>query len=125
MNIRAHHGLCLFNFIGKGYSSDFVSNMTTMKQRLEAENPVVNIVTECDSICQHCPNNIQGNCLSCKKVERYDKKVLQYCDIKEQGVLSWQEFSEIVNQKIREKGIRKEICLDCEWNEICTSIESK
>ncbi len=29
--IRAHHGVCLYFFQGKGYSGEFVENMSRMK----------------------------------------------------------------------------------------------
>ena len=38
--IRAHHGMCLSFFQGKGYSGDFVENMVRMKAIL-AENPEI------------------------------------------------------------------------------------
>lgn len=38
--IRAHHGMCLSFFQGKGYSGDFVENMARMKAIL-AENPEI------------------------------------------------------------------------------------
>ena len=42
-NIRAHHGMCLTFFQGKGYSGDFVENMGAMKKILE-QNPLIRLV---------------------------------------------------------------------------------
>ena len=38
IHLRPHHGICLLNFIGKGYSDDFSLNMSRMQQLL-FENP--------------------------------------------------------------------------------------
>ena len=40
--IRAHHGMCLSFFQGKGYSGDFVENMSRMKAILE-KNPEISL----------------------------------------------------------------------------------
>ena len=53
--IRAHHGLCLYYFKGKGYSEEFVRNMTKIKKELE-KNPLVLITDRADDVCTACPN---------------------------------------------------------------------
>ena len=123
--IRAHHGMCLKNFIGKGYSSSFVKNMTSKKQYLELKNPIIKLITSCDSICENCPHNKKGKCTSMDKVMNYDKEVLKYCELEKNSILSWKEFDSLVDEKIRKTGIRKEICHDCQWNFICIKIESE
>ena len=56
IDLRAHHGMCLAFFQGKGYSGEFVTNMAEMKAVLE-ENPCVRLGAETDEICAACPNN--------------------------------------------------------------------
>ena len=51
--IRAHHGMCLAFFEGKGYNSEFTAHMGEMKKLLE-KNPVVELVTKTDDICAGC-----------------------------------------------------------------------
>ena len=36
-SIRAHHGMCLYFFQGKGYSGEFVENMAKMREILVTE----------------------------------------------------------------------------------------
>lgn len=116
--LRAHHGMCLAFFEGKGYSSTFVENMWQQKEYLETINPTIEIVTCTDSICEKCPNNDGGICTSMDKVEAYDQKVLEFCEL-ESTTCSWQDYSSIVAEKVLMNGRRKEICGDCCWNSIC------
>ena len=55
--IRAHHGMCLAFFQGKGYSGAFVENMANMKAILE-ENPDILLLDGPDDICAACPNRL-------------------------------------------------------------------
>ncbi len=52
--IRAHHGMCLAFFRGKGYSDEFTEHMGKMKRFLD-QNPVVRILAGTDEICGPCP----------------------------------------------------------------------
>jgi len=47
ISLRAHHGLCLHFFQGKGYSGAFVENMARKKAMLE-ENPLVRLTDQAD-----------------------------------------------------------------------------
>lgn len=78
--LRAHHGLCLHFFQGKGYSGAFVENMARKKAMLE-ENPLVRLTDQADEICRACPNNLCGQCESAEKVRRYDRAVLSLCGL--------------------------------------------
>lgn len=123
--LRAHHGMCLAFFIGKGYSSSFVENMWEKKLFLEENNPLVEIVCEADHICDACPNNHQGTCSSLEKVNIYDQSVLKLCGLNTHSILSWQEFSSLVKEKILDANKRESICADCSWNSICTNTKKK
>lgn len=116
--IRAHHGMCLAFFKGKGYSSEFTKHMGEMKSLL-TENPRVRIIAQTDDICSACPNNEKGSCTSAGKVEDYDRQVLLRCDLEEGTELNWLDFEELVNTKILAAGKRKEICGNCQWDFIC------
>lgn len=56
--IRAHHGMCIAFFQGKGYSNEFTAHMREMIHKLE-KNSTICITTQTDAICLKCPNNIQ------------------------------------------------------------------
>lgn len=55
-NIRAHHGLCISFFEGKGYSENFTANMAKMIALLEVD-PNVKIIDHTDEICKACPHD--------------------------------------------------------------------
>lgn len=116
--IRAHHGMCLAFFEGKGYSSEFTKNMGEKKRILE-ENPKVRIVAKTDDICLACPNNREGCCLSGSKVENYDRQVLSYCRLQEGVSMNFLDFSALVKECILAAGKREEICGDCQWDFLC------
>ena len=116
--IRAHHGMCLAFFEGKGYSSDFSKHMGEVKSRME-ENPYVCIMVGTDLICSACPNNRNEICISEKKVVEYDRQVLLRCNLAEGTVMPFAEFEELVYRHILRSGKRQEICGDCQWNDLC------
>ena len=121
--LRAHHGMCLAFFEGKGYSDTFTVHMGKILKQME-DNPKLQIITESDMICRKCPNLKNHVCSTPDKVKEYDRQVLLCCGLKEDAEISWQEFSGLVKEKILAKGKRQEICGDCQWNDICRKKES-
>lgn len=117
--VRAHHGMCLAFFEGKGYSSEFTDHMTEMKEKLAAD-PGICIITDTDDICSACPNNHKGSCTTAAKAAGYDRQVLSYCHLEEGAELTWKEFDKLVLENILKTGKRKEICGDCQWDAICS-----
>ena len=118
IDLRAHHGMCLAFFQGKGYSGEFVTNMGEMKAVLE-ENPRVRLGAETDEICAACPHNLGGCCESGEKVIRYDREVLRRCGLREGTVLPYRDFEALVRRRILETGQREEICGGCQWSGLC------
>lgn len=51
-------------------------------------------------ICEKCPNNIQGVCVTAQKDAEYDRKVLLQCGLAEGEVLPFAEFLSGVKEKI-------------------------
>lgn len=118
--IRAHHGMCLAFFEGKGYSGEFTKHMGEMKELLAAD-PVVTIIENTDDICGPCPNNKAGICVTAEKVAEYDRAVLSLCELEPGTGMHWLSFEKLVNEKILAAGKRKEICGNCCWDSICSS----
>ena len=118
--IRAHHGLCLCFFQGRGYSESFVKNMAAIKEMLE-QNPLVCITSQTDIICEKCPNNTDGTCKSEAAVAEYDRQVLLRCNIPSGDCMPYQDFEKMVQKNILMPGKRKEICAGCQWEELCDS----
>lgn len=116
--IRAHHGMCLAFFKGKGYSNEFSIHMGEMKEKLE-KNPLVSIIGGTDIICKACPNNEHGTCITAEKVAEYDRQVLLRCNLSEGDVMPYLDFAKLVNDNILLPEKREEICGDCCWNELC------
>ena len=114
--IRAHHGMCLSFFQGKGYSGDFVENMVRMKAIL-AENPEIILMDGPDDICAACPNRLTETCA--EKASRYDREVLRRCGLSAGERLPYREFSRKVMETILRPGVRAEICGDCQWSSLC------
>lgn len=118
-NLRAHHGLCIQFFKGKGYSDDFIENMTNVIKKLN-DNPPITIVTKDDIICKICPNLNEGVCLSENKVNNIDKKVMDICNISKNEVMLAKDYLKLVYDKIISKGMIEQICSDCQWISICS-----
>ena len=116
--IRAHHGMCLAYFRGKGYSDEFSEHMKFIKESLEG-NPNIYIVEETDDICRKCPNNRLGICEKPEKTAGYDKKVLELCGLAAGTQIEWKQFEKLVRENILETGKRSAVCGDCQWNSLC------
>ena len=114
--IRAHHGMCLYFFRGKGYSGQFVENMGKMKAVLE-ENPTIRLMDSPDDICAACPNKVTEPCA--EKASRYDREVLRRCGLSVGDTLSYEDFSKKVVETILRPGVRGTICGDCQWSSLC------
>ena len=115
-NLRAHHGMCLAFFQGKGYSGDFVENMGQMKDILE-DNPRIRLMDSPDDICAACPNRLTESCA--EKASRYDREVLRRCGLSVGDTLPYLDFSGNVIQTILRPGQQAEICGDCQWSGLC------
>lgn len=123
MKLRAHHGMCLAYFEGKGYSQGFTAHMQSVLDAM-AEDPMLELVTEGDVVCAQCPNLEGGVCVTSEKVLEYDRQVLKHCGLEKGKILPWSEFSELVSRHILTHGRREEICGNCEWTAVCKGREN-
>lgn len=125
LHIRPHHGLCLQHFTGKGYSPQFVENMTEIQNQLKV-NPdqVIYLSGTTDVLCEACPHNLGGVCETGQKVARYDERCLHYCGLKNGQTVTWREFQNIITEAILNKGRLREICSDCSWSGICSNMDT-
>jgi len=55
VELRAHNLLCIQGFVGKGYSPEFVANMTRVIESLGDETRVT-VIAAPDALCSACPN---------------------------------------------------------------------
>lgn len=122
IKLRAHHGLCIAFFEGKGYDDNFVENMGKVIITLTG-NPNVTIVADEDIVCVACPNNNNGICDCSEKVDRYDKIVLRLCGMPSNTTMPWEVYKTLVKQKIIKAGKLRTVCGDCQWANICLKKE--
>lgn len=118
IKLRAHHGLCILFFEGKGYDLNFINNMSKIINQL-SNNPEVIVVNQADAICVACPNLVKNCCSNEDKVFNYDKMVLELCEISENSILSWIDFTKLIKTKIIDAGKMKLVCKNCCWKSIC------
>lgn len=123
IKLRAHHGMCLAFFEGRGYSSSFTAHMQAILFHLEQENPCLEVITEADSICTACPHLANGICENAELVQGYDRQVLSLCGMEEDSLSDWKSFSARVIKHILSQGKRRSICGSCQWDAICAAKE--
>lgn len=122
ISLRPHHGMCIANFIGNGYSEEFVENMKQVIAQLEAApDQVIELVSTEDVLCRSCPFH-QDGCVSMEKVSCLDRDVLAACGILAGSRISWRDYRGMVNKRIVEAGRFGEICGQCEWFSLCDGI---
>lgn len=118
--MRPHHGMCFQFYEGKGYSEDFTDHMGRIIREMEREPSLeIELLSKPDAVCENCPNNRSGSCATGEKSDRYDRMVLEYCGLKEGQRIAYGEFVALVKEKVIEAGVRREICGDCCWDEVC------
>ena len=115
MRLRPHHLLCTQGYSGKGYSDDFVANMTRITNRLRSgDNAVVDIVFSTDDMCSKCPKMLGVDlCEQNEKVKRFDRKVIEYFGVEEKSYI-YQDIIRDINAKMT-SAMMDDICFDCNW----------
>ena len=61
MKLRGHNLLCIQGFVGKGYSPEFVANMTRVVEALGDAAPVT-VIDAPDDLCTACPHLRASGC---------------------------------------------------------------
>ncbi len=92
---------------------------------LDESNPKVTVVQNCDIICQACPNNAEGACLSEPKVNSFDRRCLEICGLKAEDKLSWSELKKFAFEKVIVTNRLGEVCGDCEWFQLCAKTKKE
>ena len=120
VRLRGHNLLCIQGFVGKGYSPEFVANMTRVVDALHA-NPQseVRVVAEPDALCDVCPNLGRHGCeLHGPGAERgivfQDRDVLHRLGIADGEVLSWNAILERIRGAVGPEDL-DDICGACPW----------
>lgn len=120
MRLRVHHLLCSSLFVGKGYSEDFVKNMSAVTEKLfpnnaptEAESII--LVTQPDQICRDCPNLQNGKCmLDQNEVVSKDEQLARAMQL-----IPGKEYTQIQLYEKVLHGLSRDTfeksCLNCRW----------
>lgn len=117
--LRPHHGICIQNFIGKGYNKEFINNMWTIINKLESNHDcIIHLVSNNDVLCNHCPHN-NGECDSIEKVRSLDELCLKMCGLSAGSYIKWSTFQHIVNKQILTTDAFDNVCGKCEWFNLC------
>ncbi len=122
--LRPHHGMCFQFYEGKGYSAEFTDHMGRVLRELTADPARrIRLTVSADRVCEGCPNDHGGICADAEKTARYDEAVLRACGLRDGDVLAYGDYLAQVREKVLSAGLRREICGDCCWNEICEKKE--
>ena len=118
MKIRAHSLLCIQGFVGKGYSPEFVSNMTRVIESLGDDAPVT-VVDEPDVLCAACPNLAEGGCTlhgegSEQGIVHQDRDVMARLGIAAGDTLPWGEIVSRIAARVAPDDL-DDICGACPW----------
>ena len=122
--LRAHHGVCIQFFEGKGYSDGFTRHMAAVIAKLGKDTPV-RVVCHADAICSGCPHDLGCECESEDKVCTYDSRVLELCGLSEGDELTYGELRDMVMNNIILPGKLSSVCPNCEWSPICQRAEAR
>lgn len=122
INLRPHHLLCIAFFKGKGYSDEFVSNMTSIVSALkDNKDTPISLVSGEDDLCTHCPNNQNGICTAEDKSSKYDQLTLSALgiDTNSHSQILYSTLRALADERIINSGKRESVCGDCQWTDLC------
>lgn len=120
IRLRPHHGLCLQNFRGHGYSDAFSVHMQeTAELLLKHPETKIRLETNCDELCSACPHRDGDHCTS-DKPPVFDRNVLKRTGFSSGEEMTWETFSE----KTRSLSLHEldTVCPGCEWLPLCREI---
>jgi hypothetical protein len=118
VKLRAHNLLCIQGFVGKGYSPEFVANMTSIVGGLGGTTEVT-VVAEPDSLCSACPNLKTSGCTlhgegTEKGIVRQDKDVLARLGLRDGQTVTWGSILARIRARVAPDNL-DDICGTCPW----------
>jgi hypothetical protein len=118
VRIRAHNLLCIQGFVGKGYSPEFVANMTAVIESLGDESEVT-VTAEPDVICEACPNLAPSGCAlhgegTEQGIVRQDRDVMARLGVEEGSSLPWRALVDRIAARVAPDDLDA-ICGSCPW----------
>jgi len=118
MELRAHNLLCIHGFVGRGYSPEFVANMTRVIESLGNDAPVT-VTASPDVLCSACPNLTDAGCVlhgegSEAGIVNQDRDVMGRLGIEEGALLAWGDVVVRIAASIAPDDLDS-ICGSCPW----------
>lgn len=115
IRLRPHHLLCTQGYSGKGYSTEFVQNMSAIVHSLRnVPGTRIRLVFGSDSLCAHCPHHTADDlCETQEKVSRFDRKTVEYFDLHE-GEYVYQDLIRAIDTQMTSVML-EDICRGCAW----------
>ena len=118
MRLRGHNLLCIQGFVGKGYSPEFVANMTAVVESLGA-GAAVTVVAEPDALCAACPNLAESGCAlngagAERGIIRQDRDVMARLGIADGETVAWDEILARIRAAVAPDDL-DDICGTCPW----------
>ena len=97
----------------------FVASMAAIKEKLEKEDPQVEIVEGTDDVCKNCPHNMGGACENEDSVRQHDKRVYDKVIETVGNSAKWSSITKAIRENIIDSGKMRETCGKCQWSDIC------
>jgi len=119
VNLRPHHLLCILNFEGLGYSTEFVEKLRKVKEAIDNDAIIVKLVEGQDDICSTCPN--KEKCSQMRYTRILDKKVIIATDLEYGKEYGAAKLMSIVKSKIS-WNLLNMICENCAFYYKCKKV---
>lgn len=125
IHLRMHHLFCSVLFQGKGYSPEFVTNMTQIVDALKCPDTLVHLTTSQDIICKDCPNALaDGRCgldeiddpsiKQPKEISTLDARIAAYFQFSSKREYTSGELYQTIDSKLTHSFF-EECCQNCRW----------
>ena len=112
--------MCALGFQGKGYSPNFVKNLTEIVNTLKGINgdgTQILITDQADSICRACPLKVGQGCQTQSIVDHLDEGYSKVLGLKPGDRITWGEAKKRIKQRVS-LTLFDEICQDCSWQSL-------
>lgn len=106
--LRPHHFLCTYNFIGLGYSENFITNYKNINLRIK-NGEQIKVINSLDDICSPCPWNNLVSCSQQTKINKLDASHAKFLNLSIGDIVHWEDISNKIDKKITILSLKK-IC---------------
>jgi len=127
VKLRVHHLLCMFTFIGEGYTPAFVSNFKEIAQEIREGQTLAEIVQGPDDLCSPLLHEAVCHCHHPNVLLRDARAAADLSALLFSSISPGKELflTEDVLQTLRRsfaEGKIRSACLDCQWKPLCDTV---